>query len=351
MFSISLCMIVKDEELTIERILSQATQFADEIIIVDTGSKDRTVELSKKYTGNIYHYKWCDDFSKARNYSFSLASKDYIMWLDADDVVSADNIQKILSLKKSKEDIDVYMFKYLLFSSSISHPTLEYYRERLIKRSLNLKWSGFVHEAITPTGKIKYTDIEIEHRKIQSGNPKRNLNLYRKAIKSGYQLNPRETYYYARELYYNGHYKKAISTLNKYLKMENKYPPNEIEAQILLSDIYIYYKKYDLSKKHLLNILQTHTPSAEICTKLGEIFLLENNIASAVFWFNSALICPKQSNGFVNNDYVQFIPYLNLSVSYYRLGKFDLAKNYHNKASTIHPTHPSIIYNSQFFGD
>lgn len=349
MFSISVCMIVKDEELTIERILSCASQFADEIIIVDTGSKDRTIELTQKYTNNIYRFDWCDDFSKARNYSFSLANKDYILWLDADDVITEDNINKIKLLKKSKDDIDIYMFKYVLFDKDKKTPLLEYYRERLIKRSLNLRWSGFVHETITPTGKIKYTDIEIEHRKMQSGNPKRNLRLYQKALKSGIEFSPREIYYYARELYYNGYYKKAITKLKQFLKTPNKYPPNIIEAEILLSDIYRYYNDYNKAKSHLLNILLTYNATSEVCCKLGEIFLLENNISNAIFWLNSATICTTQKEGFVNHNYSNFIPYTNLSIAYYRLGKMDIAKDYYKKASQLQPDHPSILYNSQFF--
>ena len=349
MFSISVCMIVKDEELTIERILSNVSKFADEIIVVDTGSKDRTINLASKYTNNIFHYEWCDDFSKARNFSFSLASKDYIMWVDADDTITDNNINKILELKNSKDDVDVYMFKYLLFDKLSPLPLLEYYRERLIKRNLNFKWSGFVHEAITPTGNIKYLDIEIEHRKIQSGNPKRNLNIYNKALRNGIKLNPRETYYYARELYYNGYYKKSITKLREFLKSPNIYQANEIEAKILLSDIYKHFKNYTLSKKHLTDILINHTPTPEVCCKLGELFFLEDNIVGAIFWFNSATITPRQQIGFINRDHELFIPYLNLSIAYYHLGKLEIARDYHSKASQIHPDHPTIIHNSQFF--
>ena len=88
MITLSLCMIVKDEEKNLNNCLSSCSSLFDEIIIVDTGSTDRTKEIAKKYTNNIYDFKWCDDFSKARNYSFSKATKEYIMWLDADDIIS-----------------------------------------------------------------------------------------------------------------------------------------------------------------------------------------------------------------------------------------------------------------------
>ena len=99
--TISLCMIVRDEESVLDRCLSCVKDIADEIIIVDTGSTDKTKEIAALYTDKIYDFKWIDDFSAARNFSFSKASMDYIMWLDADDVIDSENKKKLLNLKAS----------------------------------------------------------------------------------------------------------------------------------------------------------------------------------------------------------------------------------------------------------
>ena len=87
MSSISLCMIVKNEENVIERCINTVKDIVDEIIIVDTGSEDNTKEKIKKYNAKIYDFTWRDDFAAARNFAFSKASMDYILWLDADDVL------------------------------------------------------------------------------------------------------------------------------------------------------------------------------------------------------------------------------------------------------------------------
>ena len=71
MITISLCMIVKNEEKVLARCLDSIADLMDEIIIVDTGSSDNTKEIAKKYTDKIYDFAWIDDFSAARNYSFS----------------------------------------------------------------------------------------------------------------------------------------------------------------------------------------------------------------------------------------------------------------------------------------
>ena len=87
MAAISLCMIVKDEEAVLERCLDCFGELADEIVIVDTGSSDRTREIAGKYTSRVYEFPWCGDFSAARNYGFERATKEYCMWVDADDVM------------------------------------------------------------------------------------------------------------------------------------------------------------------------------------------------------------------------------------------------------------------------
>ena len=84
MITISVCMIVKDEEHCLDRCLKSLVSIADEFIIVDTGSSDHTKDIAKKYTDKVYDFKWTGSFSDARNYSFSLATKDYIYCADAD---------------------------------------------------------------------------------------------------------------------------------------------------------------------------------------------------------------------------------------------------------------------------
>ena len=86
--TLSVCMIVRDEAQVIARSVNCALSVADEVIVVDTGSADDTRKIALSLGAKVYDFEWTDDFSAARNFSFSLASGDYIMWLDADDVKS-----------------------------------------------------------------------------------------------------------------------------------------------------------------------------------------------------------------------------------------------------------------------
>lgn len=136
MIKISLCMIVKNEEKTIGRCLGSAGDIFDEIIIVDTGSTDRTKQEAGKFTEKIYDFAWIDDFSAARNFSFSKATMDYIFWMDADDMILPEDLIKFKILKNTLPgDVDTVMMKYNTGFDNAGNVTFSYYRERLVKRS------------------------------------------------------------------------------------------------------------------------------------------------------------------------------------------------------------------------
>lgn len=185
---ISVCLIVKDEEKVIERCLNCVTDFADEIIVVDTGSHDETKNMVKKFTDKVYDFIWNDDFSAARNYAFSKATCDYLFWVDADDVITKENIDKIIKLKNENKTSDTYMFRYATAFDKHGNITFEYYRERLIRNCPYAIFKGFIHESVAPFGDIRYTDITVEHRKISSGDPTRNLRIYETRCHMGIRL-------------------------------------------------------------------------------------------------------------------------------------------------------------------
>ena len=193
-------MIVKNEELTLARCLNSVKDFVDEIIIVDTGSTDETKNIAKQFTDKIYDFKWCDDFGKARNFSFSKARGKYLMWLDADDVIDKKDLKKLIKLKPLLSgEVDFYMFKYNIAFDECDKPTFTYYRERIIKNNINAKWKGFIHEAIAPFGEIKYLDISVQHKKIVMGGNvltrvkdsfRRNKEIFEKSSNYFFFVNP-----------------------------------------------------------------------------------------------------------------------------------------------------------------
>lgn len=98
MKTLSICMIVKNEEKNIARCLESIKEIADEIIIVDTGSSDKTIDICKNYSVKLINYEWNNDFSEARNVSLQHATKDYILFLDADEEIPREELNKITKL-------------------------------------------------------------------------------------------------------------------------------------------------------------------------------------------------------------------------------------------------------------
>ena len=147
MVSISLCMIVRNEEKVLGRCLSCVRGFADEIIIVDTGSTDRTKEIAFSFTDKVYDFKWKDDFAAARNFAFSRGTGYYLFWLDADDVLLPSDRQKLLALKAELDGTaDVVMLPYHTGFDEQGRPTFFSYRERHLKTSAHLRWQCSVNE-------------------------------------------------------------------------------------------------------------------------------------------------------------------------------------------------------------
>lgn len=202
-----------------------------EIIVVDTGSADRTREIAAQFTDHVFDYKWHQDFAAARNFACSKASMDYWMWLDADDVIRPDQQKLLLRLKESLNPAtDIVMMKYLTGFDQNGHVTFSYYRERLIKNRRGFLWEGRVHEAVTPRGNILYSPVEIEHRKLAAGDSDRNLRIYETMIGEGETLCPRHQFYYGRELYYHQRYEEAVKVFEHFLEEPDGWVENRIDA-------------------------------------------------------------------------------------------------------------------------
>lgn len=351
---LSLCMIVRNEEDVLERCLNSAKSFADEIIIVDTGSNDKTKDIALKFTSKIYDFKWIDDFAVARNFSFSKANGDYIMWLDADDVITPLNANKIISLKNTYDPkTDIFMFKYNVAFDKNNNPTYTYYRERIIRNSPKYKWESPIHEVIPLIGEISYNDITIEHRKLKQNPPKRNLNIFNKMIAEGKTLDARQQFYYGRELFYNNENINAINTLEDFLKRQDGWIENKIDACKLLGNLYQKNSDIENALLSLFKSFKYAEPRSNICCEIGKIFFDRKEYKNAIFWYELASSKTQNiiSNAFIEPDTFNFIPYMQLCVIYYRLGDFVKANMYNEMAGQVKPNDPSYIHNKNFFAN
>lgn len=341
-------MIVRDEELTLARCLNCIKPFADEIIIVDTGSVDGTVEIAKKFTDKVFYFAWQDDFASARNFSFSKAGGDFIMWLDADDVITEENAQKILGLK-ARDDFDVAFLEYAAAFDN-GTPAFIYSRERIVRRSLGLKWEGEVHEAITPRGRIIYSDACVFHKKEKASDGARNLHIYQRLIASGKKLQPRQLFYYGRELYFNRLYPECIAVLTEYLRGDG-WVENRVEACRTLRLALKAAGREDDAVKVLAFALTLGVPRAQDCCELAAMFEDKKDVSSAIYWYQRALDASEsvRGGGFINVDYLAYIPAIRLCVLYDGLGEYELANSYNEIAGKAKPNDASYLHNKRYF--
>lgn len=354
MATVSLCMIVKNEEKVLARCLDSAKAFADEIVIVDTGSTDRTKEIGRLYTDRIYDFTWQDDFSAARNYSFSLASMDYCMWMDADDVAPESARQQIRDLKERlTPDWSVVTMKYVTAFDEKGLPAFLFDRERLLRREDGFIWKGRVHEAIEPSGGILHTDILIEHHSVKEGYSRRNLEIYEVMLREGEELEARHQFYYGRELYYHGYDERAVEAFRSYLDGEHGQGWMENQIDACRFKAYCHYRLGEEEKALfcLLRTMEYDIPRPEACCDLGKHFLDRDRLAEAEFWYRQAL----NKNGgdrqgaFVNLTCSTFLPAIQLAVCLDRLKRFEEADQYNELAASYRPDSPEVKSNREYF--
>lgn len=352
MATISLCMIVKNEERVLERCLNSVRDAVDEIVIVDTGSTDRTEEIARRFTDRIYSFPWIDDFAAARNEAFSKATKEFILWMDADDVLLTKDREALLRCKETLPlSVNVVMMKYNTAFDENGNPTYSYYRERLIRNGMGFRWQGAVHEAITPFGEIRYWDTAVTHRKEKLPESGRNLRIMEKLLSRGEQMEPRMRFYYARELYYAARYEDAISVFEKFLEEGKGWKENCIDACQVLSYCYGALGNQREVLRSLLRSLEYDRPRAELCCDIGKIFLDRQEFSTAIFWFETAVECERNdcSGAFVREECYGYIPYLQLCVCWDRLGNRERAAAYNEKAGALRPNSEAVKYNRNYF--
>ncbi len=145
---VSLCMIVKNEENYLPSCLNSIKDIVDEIIIVDTGSTDKTVDIAKSFGAKVYYFPWHNNFSEARNESLKHATKDWILILDADDELSTKNQENLKDLLYRQLDENaIYYFETLNYYGNIvdDNSITINLNPRLFKNNHGTHYEGEIH--------------------------------------------------------------------------------------------------------------------------------------------------------------------------------------------------------------
>lgn len=292
MVTISLCMIVKNEEKILERCLNSVADLCDEIIIVDTGSTDRTKEIAGKYTNHLYDFVWIDDFSAARNFAFSKATQEYIYSVDADEVLDEENRQKFRLLKEAMlPEIEIVQMKY---GNQMQYDTVynfdEEYRPKLFKRLREFVWMEPIHETVRLNPVVYDSDIVITHLP-ESNHAKRDLANFFRHIAEGYRLPRRLHNMYARELMMAGD-KADLAQAAEFFRLSAA--DEERSSDEMLEACCVLAKSARLNEdtveffKYTTKVLALEACS-EICCELGLFYEDKEDFEEAAVWYYNAV--------------------------------------------------------------
>ncbi|MCR5107345.1 MAG: glycosyltransferase family 2 protein [Lachnospiraceae bacterium] len=328
--TVSLCMIVKNEEKILSRCLDSICDLMDEIIIVDTGSTDATKKIASGYTDKIYDFEWVDDFAKARNFAFSKACCDYIYSADADEVLDEENRERFRKLKENLiPDIEIVQMYYVnqLEQGTVYNFDREL-RAKLFKRIRNFTWVDPVHEMVRELPVVYDSDIEIIHMP-QGEHSGRDIRLFEKASGNEGLLSARLTHMYAKELMISGKDEEVIRAGEYFTRVaeDEATTPETLKDAVCVIVRASYLKKDHLKMYHYALKEAAMEPASEVCYYLGEYYRDCGDLKEASVWYYNAAF---ETECALNIRYKTIYSLERLAEVFDDLGNEEAAANYRN---------------------
>lgn len=220
-----MALIVKNEEQTLGRCLASLAGAVDEVVVVDTGSTDATLEVARRYTDQIHHFAWRDDFAAARQFAFEQTHGDWVGWADADDVVmGAEHIRSLVVTAPA--DVGAIHWRYAMDFNAVGQPQCQFWRERLVRNDGSYRWQGRIHETLVSQRQWRSErrpEVWVEHRSPVEREPQRiqrNIALLEAELSEAAGPDmpaPRLLFYLGREYASAGRNEDALATYQRYL--------------------------------------------------------------------------------------------------------------------------------------
>jgi glycosyltransferase involved in cell wall biosynthesis len=292
MATFSLCMIVKNEEKVLARCLDTIADLMDEIIIVDTGSTDRTKEIAARYTSQVYDYTWRGDFADARNFASSKATKEYIYTADADEVLDETNRERLSQLKQVLlPEVEIVQMVYCNDLGD-TNTTANFDRElrpKLYRRVRSFTWIEPIHETLRLDPVVFDSDIEVLHRP-ETNHAQRDLERLQKLQSQGILLSDKLHHMYAMELFIAGTDRDFLEAEESFLAtMERESTPDRIqEALCVLTRIYRLKKDSHHFMMYAMKGMALGG-CAELCCELGAYYESVGEYGEAATWYYNAI--------------------------------------------------------------
>lgn len=213
--TISAVIIAKNEEVMLPRCL-ESVKGVDEIIVSDTGSTDKTVEVAKKYTDKVFFHPWEESFCKARNLAKSHATGDWILSIDCDEILH--DFEKVKEAVLLAEQRGILAIDVLMIAEDETKQKFLF--PRLFKNSTRCWWNGDIHNHLSVLGE-KIGDVEITYgySPAHHSDPDRAFRILKKSVERN--TGPREIFYLGREYFYRKDYEQAVVHMGKYVQLSS----------------------------------------------------------------------------------------------------------------------------------
>ena len=229
---ISICMITRDESKRLDRCLAALSKLPAQLVVVDTGSKDDSVQVAQKYTDKVFSFEWCNDFSAARNYAAACADNDWILMVDTDEYLTECDWNQVCGFIRDNRDIVGRIVRRNVFLRDGEEQISKEYVNRLYDRR-NFCYAGAIHEQIVRTdGKgydTKVLPMYFDHDGYNGDEEyiKRKADRNIRLLSEVYENNPNDPYiiYQLGKSYFmKGDYEKAYEWFHKatFLEMDEK---------------------------------------------------------------------------------------------------------------------------------
>jgi len=343
-------MVVENQAEVVADCLKSISDIVDEIIIVDVDSTDATKSICSNFSGKIFSHKPSKDYAALRNYSFSFATKDYIIWLDAEDVLLEEDRKKLKMLKESlKESIDAVKMLHQYQVGESGKILKSFIRPRMVKRNCFYQWQNGLDGYLPVAGRIEQVDIVVTRKLNQKCETPHRFSIYEYRLEKGERLSPKELYYYAEKLFENHLYDKAAESYEKFLKEKEGWTGDKLSACDKLSEMYRQRGDKDNELKYILKSFEYELPRPEFLCRLGVVFTELNENDKAIFWYKLALSMakPKDSLGFIKEEYWTWLPHLKLAGCYFRSGDYENAYKHNELALSYKPGDMNLLHNKK----
>lgn len=341
MIPISVCIITKNEAENLEKCLSALRPYPFEIVVVDTGSTDNSIDIAKKFTDKVYTFEWINDFSAARNYAVSRASHNTILSLDTDEFITAIDLNALnRSIDSNPKQVGCIKLNNYFETDGIRR-CVEERLDRLFNRKY-YRYERSIHETLVPKDNILYQTYEVPITADHVGylmpqeklNEKsmRNIELLFKDLNAG-DTNPYTYFQIAQSYLVMRQEEQALPYYR--LAMEHNPPIDNAYTRILVKnygEILLTYGKAEEALS-LLSYYDAFQNNADYLCLIGSIYLQLNNPLKALPEFIKALTAPEYNSPSAKKE----IPSFYIGHIYQCFGQIDIAKSHFKRCGDYPP--------------